>query len=316
MTRRLRRLLTHLLVIVLGAVTALGGTVGAWLAGWDLPFASGAPAVRVTKLHAAWSGAPGAPVFVMLVGSDLRPGVGGARGDALHVLAVNPDLHGGTIIDIPRDTCAQVSGRGTRKINEANSVGGPAGQADAVAKLTGLPVSFAVEVDFAGFTALVDGVGGVDVDVPFPMHDHYSNSNFDPGRVHMDGNLALAFARDRHTFPRSDIQRTWNQGYLVIAAIRSLAARTHTLAGRFELASLLVQHAQLARMGITDVVRLGQLADAVPADAIKNVTIPYTGGGSCLGVASVAQQLFADVRDNGILDSYPAGTPTLPDPRP
>jgi anionic cell wall polymer biosynthesis LytR-Cps2A-Psr (LCP) family protein len=133
----------------------------------------------------------------------------------------------------------------------------------------------------------------------------------------MDGTLALAFARDRHSFPRSDIQRTWNQGYLVTAAVRTLAAKYQTIAGRFELASLLVQHAQLSKLGITDLVRLGQLADSVPADAIKNVTIPYTGGTQCLGVAQpAAQRLFADVRDNGILDSYPAGTPTTPDPRP
>ncbi len=305
-----------LVVGTLGIVLALGATLGAWLAG-DLPFAGGT-AIRVTKLHAAFSGVPtDGPTFVMLIGSDLRPGVGGARGDALHVLAINPKLHGATLVDIPRDTCAQVAGRGTRKINEANSVGGPAGQAAAVAALTGLPLSYAVEVDFDGFLRLVNGVGGVDVNVPFPMHDNYSNANFSPGPVHMDGTLALAFARDRHSFPRSDIQRTWNQGYLVTAAVRTLAAKYRTIAGRFELASLLVQHAQLSNVGITDIVRLGQLADAVPANAIKNVTIPYTGGSQCLGLDQrAAAKLFADVRDDGVLESYPAGTPTTPDPRP
>ena len=88
------------------------------------------------------------------------PGVGGARGDALHVLGVNPAKHQATMIDIPRDTCWAGD-----KINVGNTRG-PRAQADDVGGLLGVQISYVVDVDFAGFTGLVDGIGGVDVNVP------------------------------------------------------------------------------------------------------------------------------------------------------
>ena len=68
----------------------------AWLAGARVPLVSGATYLRIEKLPPGRSadrieGAPKRPFFVLLVGNDSRPGVGGARGDALHVLGVNPE---------------------------------------------------------------------------------------------------------------------------------------------------------------------------------------------------------------------------------
>jgi LCP family protein required for cell wall assembly len=299
-------------------VLAIVGLGASWLAGMHIPFVEGKTYLAVQRLHAGFTPRPDhsdGPLFIMFVGSDLRPGVGGARGDALHLMGINPTLHQATILNVPRDTCAPIPGRGTTKINEANSVGGPAMQANVVANMVGVPVSYAVEVDFAGFTSLVDGVGGVDVNIPYPMHDNYSNADFDPGVRHLDGNLALAFARDRHSFPTSDIQRSWDQGYLMIAAMQKLEHSYTTIAGRFKLAALLVQHAQLSGLGIEDLVKLGQLADKVPANAIKTVTMPTTGGG-CLTPSGAAGALFADFRDDGVLESYPAGSPTNVAPTP
>ena len=294
------------------SLTALGG---AWLAGWRIPGASGATWVKVTHLRASYNGNTAGPIFVMLVGSDLRDGVGGARGDALHILGINPELHAATILDIPRDTCATFGGH-TRKINEANSNGGPAAQAKAVSDLTGVPLDYAVEVDFSGFKELVKSVGGLNINIPMRMHDDYSGAFFEPGYQHLDESGALAFSRNRHDFARSDIQRTWNQGYLLIAAVQQLQQQYKTMSGKFEIASMLVQHAQLSGLGISDLVRFGALANKVPAANIKNIEIPVTGG-NCLGVSSgAAAALYRDFKDNARLDSYPSGTPTIPDPRP
>ncbi len=314
----MKRWLHRAIAVSLGLVLAAAGTGASWLAGMHIPFVSGATYLSVTKLHASYVARPdhsNGVMFMVFVGSDLRPGVGGARGDALHLLAINPALHQATIINVPRDTCAQVPGRGRVKINEANSVGGPALQANVIGALVGVPVTYSVEVDFAGFKDLVNGVGGVDLTIPFPMHDSYSNANFDPGPRHLDGVLALAFARDRHSFPTSDIQRSWNQGYLMIAAIRQLEHQYTSISGRFQLAALLARHAQLAGLGIEDLVRLGQIAGSVPADAIKSVTVPSIGG-SCLTPSPSANALFADFRDDGVLETYPGGTPTNVSPSP
>ena len=156
------------------------------------------------------------------------------------------------MIDIPRDTCWQGD-----KINVGNTQG-PRAQADDVGGLLGVNISYVVDVDFAGFIGLVDGVGGLPVNVPTAMHDSYSGAYFTPGIHHMNGLEALAFSRDRHDFPQSDIVRTSNQGLLILDAMRDLDKKMQSASGEFQLLALLGQHAQLDGIGIRDLYRLGR----------------------------------------------------------
>jgi len=76
----------------------------------------------------------------------------------------------------------------------------------------------------AGFTVgglahLVNSVGGIVVDVPYPMHDSYSGANFNAGVQRLNGKQALAFSRNRHDTPAGDFSRSQNQGRLLIAAL-------------------------------------------------------------------------------------------------
>ena len=287
------------------AALVLGGSAisMAWLDGVHVPVVSGATYLRVEKVATRGSadrveGALTQPFFLLLIGNDSRPGVGGARGDALHVLGVNPALHQASMIDIPRDTCWQ-----GQKINVGNTHG-PRVQANDVGGLLGVNIAFVVDVDFAGFTGLVDGIGGVDVNVPTAMHDGYSGAFFTPGVHHMNGRDALAFSRDRHDFPQSDIIRTSNQGRLILDAMRQLRAKMQSAAGEFKLLALLGRHAQLDGIGIKDLYHLGRLAFSLDPNQIKNITVPYTGGSSCLTLGATAAGLFADFRDDALLESH------------
>jgi LCP family protein required for cell wall assembly len=298
--RRTKRVLLGLAAATTAFVIACVGISAAWLAGIHVPLASGATYLRISKVAPLSSAdrvaaGPGAPFFILLVGNDSRPGVGGARGDALHVLGVNPAMHRASMIDIPRDTCWNGD-----KINAGNTQG-PRQQANDVGGLLGVPISYVVDVDFAGFTGLVDGVGGVNVNVPTVMHDTYSGAYFQPGMQHMNGQQALAFSRDRHDFPTSDIVRTHNQGILILDAMRQLRSQMQNAPGEFKLLALLGRHAQLDGIGMKDLYRLGRVAFSLDPDQIANVTMPYTMG-SCLGVGAGAASLFADFRDDGVLE--------------
>ncbi len=240
--RRIGRRTKRVLIALAGATTALVlgcvGIFGAWLAGVHVPIASGATYLRVEKvapLSAAdrVGGGPGAPFFILLVGNDSRPGVGGARGDALHLLGVNPAKHQATMLDIPRDTCWAGD-----KINVGNTRG-PRTQANDVGGLVGVQISYVVDVDFAGFLGLVDGIGGVDVERADADARHVLRRVLQPRRHHMDGTQALAFSRDRHDFPTSDIVRTHNQGLLILDAMRQLRAKMQNAPGEFKLLALL-----------------------------------------------------------------------------
>jgi LCP family protein required for cell wall assembly len=287
--------------LALTASLAVGGLGAAWLAGVHVPLASGATYLRVQKLTptgvANQGGAPNGLFFMLLVGNDERAGVGGARGDALHLVGVNAATNTATMLNIPRDTCWNGD-----KINAANTRGLRA-SADAVGGLVGVPVAYVVDVNFAGFQSLVDGVGGVDVNVPMPMDDHYSGAVFSQGMNHMSGAQALAFSRNRHDFPNSDITRTQNQGQLILDAMRQLQKQMQNAPGEFKLLAMLGRHARLDGMGINDLFRLGKIAYRVNPDTIRNVTIPV-GGGSCLGLGGNAGSLFADFRDDATLQAH------------
>ena len=303
--RSARGVMITLCATIVAIAVSITTLSAAWLAGYRLPLASGTTYLRVEKFVRAGAadrtGGPNAPFFALLVGNDSRPGVGGARGDALHLVGINPKLHKATMLDIPRDTCWNGD-----KINAANAQGGPSAQALAVGGLIGVPVSYAVDVDFAGFQALVNGVGGLNMQVPTAMHDHYSGAYFAAGPQHMTGEAALAFSRDRHDFPQSDIIRTANQGLLIIAAVRQLEHQMNSASGQFRLITLLYsqlyEHAQLHNLGIGDLYHLGRVLSQIPSTQIRSVTIP-TIGGQCLSLAGSAAGLFADFRDDAVLES-------------
>jgi LCP family protein required for cell wall assembly len=292
---------------VIGAMLcslAFAGLMTAWLNGVRMPFASGTTVVKVQRFASAnFHGEPTGTQFILLIGSDLRAGVGGSRGDALHVLAVNPKLRKGTILNIPRDTCAAIPGRGTDKVNAANAYGGPALTAQTINQMMGIQVNYSVLVDFAGFGDLVNGVGGVDINVTQPMNDPDSGAFFQPGKYHVDGGGALAFSRDRYDFARGDIARTENQGQLIISAMAQLRKRATTPSGAFRLLSLLGNHSTITGASLKDLYRVGQLAQSTDPHNIRNVTIPV-GGGGCLPLLGSAPALFADFADDGVLQTH------------
>ncbi|MCR5430705.1 MAG: LCP family protein [Eubacterium sp.] len=78
------------------------------------------------------------------------------------------------------------------------------------------------QLNFTGFGKLIDELGGVTVDVEkgfsYRTYENYGEDNgkrktykFKKGKMDMDGNEALTFARTRKAFANGDIQRNRNQ---------------------------------------------------------------------------------------------------------
>ena len=295
----MRRIVVGAVALVIVLVVAAGGLTAAWLAGVRVPIASGATYMQIQKLAAAdAAGAPNNTFFIALVGNDFRPGVGGARGDALHLVGVNPATHIATMLNVPRDTCWKGG-----KINRAHASDGPRGMANALGDIAGVPVSYVMSVDFAGFEGIVDGMGGVQLNVPMPMDDEDSGAVFAPGVQRLSGRQALAFSRNRHDLPTGDIQRSDNQGQLILAALSQLQIEARGPVGEFKAAALAGRHAQLDGMGLTDVYRLGRVAQQLNPAAVRAVTIPV-GGGDCLPLVGDARGLFADFADDATLQAH------------
>ncbi|WP_250556512.1 LCP family protein [Pseudonocardia lacus] len=222
--RRSRRVLVGVVIAVLVLLAAAAGAVfvvAEKLAG----NIARVPGVFVPLDEASRPPATGATTF-LLVGTDTRsddPTTGAAatepaagRSDVLMLARVRPDGTAASVVSIPRDSWVEIPGHGPNKINAAYAFGGPSLLVQTVEQVTGVRVDHFAVIDFAGFRAMVDAVGGIYVSVSAPTsHD---GVDFRQGVNFLDGEQALAFVRQREGLPGGDLDRAQRQQ----AALRAL----------------------------------------------------------------------------------------------
>lgn len=291
-------------------ITALALLPALWFAELWLDRASAE--ILLTKVETAGDASydPGKwkdTTFVLLIGSDERPGLEGARGDALHVVGLNSEQGKATIINIPRDTWVEIPGRGQGRVNEAYRFGGPQLQAQTVSNLTGTPISYVLTTTFDGLVAMVDALGGLEVDIPFPMDDQNSGAAFLPGRQVINGSQVLAFSRNRY-IPDGDIRRTAHQGQVIIHALESLRKLGTSGTSVLGYLDVLFRNVRTENITPTDLYRLGRSALAVDPGNVRNYTVPsrvgMIGNQSVVFVRPEGTAMFADFADDGVLQAH------------
>jgi LCP family protein required for cell wall assembly len=247
------------------------------------------------------------PLFVLVIGSDARPGqsVTATRGDSLHIVSVNPGLRRGAIVGIPRDSYVSIPGHGTNKINASLFYGGPDLVVRTVEQLTHVHIDGYLLTGFDGFHRLMDGIGGVDIRVPYPMNDANSGAHFQRGRTHLNGREALSFSRDRHDVPGGDLGRSMDQGRVLLATLSKL--RQQLAADPARLIPWLVGAMRFIRtdLSVSQMTELLLAASTFDPDRIRNV-VAY-GSGSTAGTQSIVRlgskafAIFRDVARDGVI---------------
>ncbi|MCA1727041.1 MAG: LCP family protein, partial [Actinobacteria bacterium] len=226
--------------------------------------------------------------------------------DSLHLITVNPERRAGTILGFPRDSWVDIPGHGHGKINTALKMGGPDLVVQAVEGVTGIRIDYYLLTEFEGFSRMVDGIGGLEVDVPYAMNDPYSGAVFSPGVTHMKGGHALAFSRNRHGTPGGDIGRSQNQGLVLLAALQKIRRDFEhdpaALVGWVATGSRYLQ----TNLSLAELTGLALAAARTPAASVRNLVVPATigsaGAASVVFIAPGAAAVFDDVRDDGILN--------------
>jgi polyisoprenyl-teichoic acid--peptidoglycan teichoic acid transferase len=247
------------------------------------------------------------PIFILLLGSDARHGqpVNGERTDSIHILAINPAKHRATIVGFPRDSYVPIPDHGTNKINSAMFYGGPDLAVKTVEQLSGIKLSYWALTSFEGFTKMIDGIGGLTVDVPFAMHDTNSHADFEPGAQKLNGSQALAFARDRHSLPEGDFGRSEDQGRLMIASLTEFRKEF-----RKDPSQVLTWLGSGLRNMTTSVpldelLSLAFTASTINPKHVTNIVLPGTTGTagtqSIVNLTSQAKTIFADLKNDGLV---------------
>ncbi|MGH1561918.1 LCP family protein [Mumia sp. DW29H23] len=238
-SRPLRKALVGLASCVVLLALVLGA--GAWWLqsrlGGQITQVQGAFAGLETRPARA-AGTPGDAVNILLMGTDRRSDTpttganaeapawlpGEQRTDALMVLHVDGDREGASIVSIPRDAWVTVPGHGPHKVNAAFSLAGPSLAVQTVEELTDLRIDHLAVVDWQGFAAMIDALGGVTVDVPATVHDSARDRTWTAGAHELDGADALAYVGQRYGLPGGDLDRVERQQ----AVLRALLQRTLT----------------------------------------------------------------------------------------
>src|SRR5688572_19795378 len=230
-------------------------------------------------------------VNFLLIGSDRRSTAGSTRTDTMVIAILRPNEGQVSLISIPRDLWVSIPGFENNRVNTAYQLGissgypggGPGLLKDTILHNLGIRIDHTAMVDFSGFSQIVDTLGGVDVPVSCaytdwrlidPSFDPYNENNWHlyttgPGLIHMDGDLALWYARSRQK--SSDFDRGRRQQE-VLRALFSQALRTGTLARIPELYNNL-QSTVETDLGLADLLQLAVYAPKMTNADIRSYYI-------------------------------------------
>jgi LCP family protein required for cell wall assembly len=160
---------------------------------------------------------------------------------------------------------------------------GPALLKAAIEASFGIPIGGYLMADFGTFEKIVDGLGGIDVDVPRTLHDtHYPDPrpgdpyafrtiHFDPGPQHMKGRRALVYARSRMS--TSDFDRAKRQ-QLILLAIRDKALSLESIPRWPQLATTILSGLK-TDMAPGDLLRLAFIAARIDKSSLKQVVLEH-----------------------------------------
>jgi polyisoprenyl-teichoic acid--peptidoglycan teichoic acid transferase len=233
-------------------------------------------------------------VNFLLIGSDRRSGTS-FRTDTMVIAILRPNEGQVSLISIPRDLWVSIPGWENQRINTAYQHGisvdypggGPGLLKDTIQYNLGIRIDHTAMVDFDGFRNIVDTLGGVDVPVSCAYTDwRLIDPNFDPenennwhlyttgpGLVHMDGDLALWYARSRQK--SSDFDRGRRQQE-VLRALFTQALNKDTLSRIPELYNNF-KETVVTDLGLGDILQLAVYAPKMTNADIRGYYIrpPY-----------------------------------------
>lgn len=153
-------------------------------------------------------------INILLVGQDRRPNEGRQRSDSMILVTVNKSKGTITLTSFMRDQYVRIPGYKPNKLNAAYALGGFSLLNETLAVNFGVLVDGNVEVDFDGFTNVIDLLGGVEIDLTQAEAEHLNAEygfTLTTGKQFLTGEQALGYARIRKIdtdYRRAERQRT------------------------------------------------------------------------------------------------------------
>ncbi|NLM34010.1 MAG: LCP family protein [Clostridiales bacterium] len=219
------------------------------------------------------------PVNFLILGEDKGNG-GKGRTDTIMLVNYTYKDDKVNIISIPRDTLININDK-NEKINSAHVYGGVPWTIEAVEQLLNVKINYYGKVDYAGFKAFIDAIGGIDMEIKQDMHyDDYEQGlhiHFNKGeKVHLDGEGAEQFFRwrknnDGSGLAMGDLDRIENQHMFLSKVIDKLRDPS-TVLSLPQLLSTLPDYIE-TNMTAKDLLKYGLCIKNIKREKLDFVTI-------------------------------------------
>jgi LCP family protein required for cell wall assembly len=244
----------------------------------------------LVELPPAWDGAT--RVTVLIMGLDYRDweaGTGAPRSDTMMLLTIDPLTKTAGMLSIPRDMWVNIPDFGYNRINTAYSLGeswklpggGPGLAVKTVEEFLGVPIQYYAQVDFLTFERVIDEIGGVrvtpiqtvtidalgDGDIPVTLEAGVTYA--------LPGNLALAYARARHT-KDGDVDRAKRQQDVIFGIRERVLNYWPKLVPKIYPLYQELSSGINMNMTLEDALRLALLAREISMADIKKGIIDYS----------------------------------------
>lgn len=248
----------------------------------------------------------------LIVGTDTRAGVNGkmgagtlddaegARADTVMLVNIPKNRQRVVVVSFPRDldvtrpvcqgwdndkgvyTEENFPSAMGDKINAVYALGGPKCLVNVIRKMSGLNIGHFIGVDFAGFEAMVDQIGGVEVCSAKPITDGVLGTVLEQaGKQKVNGETALNYVRARHVYgeERSDYDRINRQQRFMASLLRStLSSKVLLDPGKLNgFVSAFTAHTFVDNVKTADLLTLGRSLQKVEAGAVTFLTVPTAG---------------------------------------
>lgn len=250
-------------------------------------------------------------VNILLLGIGDSGHAGAELTDSIMVVSLDPKTRDVAMLSLPRDMYVKIPAQGYDRVNAAHALGeqlkkggGPELAKKTISQTLDIPIHYFVRVDFSGLKKAVDAVGGVEIDVAEALYDPEYPCDKNEGRMcgfklkagptHMDGTVALKYARCRKGNCGNDFGRAARQQQILVA-LRDKALKASTLANPAKLGAMLDVVGDHLRtdLQLDEIQKLADISQKIDQTIIINKVIDdsETGFlyGTNIGGASVLQ---------------------------
>lgn len=149
-----------------------------------------------------------------------------SRSDVNLILNINANKKSAVIVSIPRDSYVRISGGGKNEYDKLTHSGiyGIDSSISTIENIIDQEIDYYFRVNFSSFVKLIDLIGGIDVYNKEDFTSRHGKYHFSKGIVHLDGKMALGFARERYSLSNGDLDRGRNHEIIVEAVLKKLVS--------------------------------------------------------------------------------------------